>query len=163
MTCIAWDCKTLVADGRCTTTDGKLVADNCVKLHKINITKFGGECVVGLAGALDCLGPFLDHLESNGPIPMEYFRGEDADEEYFMRGLAVNRKGQCFEFSTDGCWSEVDTPNSIGTGQIIAQHYLYKGCTALEAVLESCVTELTCGGVLLSYDWNTGKFTEHRP
>jgi hypothetical protein len=165
ITVIAFDGTTLVADGRCTRGDGSLVSDCFRKLHKIRIKEFGGDCVIGLAGATDAIGPFLRHLEKEGITPMEYFLTDTAAELglFHLRGIAVNTKGQCFEFSSDGGWCEVNGAASIGSGEIIAQHYLIKGCDARTAVLETCTTELTCGGILTTYDWKTGKFTEIRP
>jgi hypothetical protein len=165
MTVIAWDGKILVTDGRCTTTDGRLVSDQHRKMHRVNIKDFGGECMIGLAGAADSIGPFLKHVQANGLVPMSHFKCDSTAEEaqFFLRGIAVNKKGQCFEFSSEGGWFEVTGPTSIGTGETVAQHYLLKGCDAVEAVIETCTTELTCGGTLLSYEWKTGKLTEIRP
>lgn len=163
MTVIAWDTTTLVADGRCTRGSGSLVSDCHRKLYKVKIKEFGGDCVVGLGGAADSIGPFLNHLEEKGLVPMEHFKTNTVAEEdaFYLRGIAINKKGQCFEFSSDGGWFEVIGPDSIGSGEVIAQHYLLKGCTALEAVTETCKTELGCGGNLLAYDWKSGTFTEY--
>lgn len=163
MTIIAFDTKTLIADGRCTRNDGSLVSDNHRKLHKLKIKQFGGECVVGLTGCIDAIGPFLIHLEQNGLVPMEHFKFNNPAEEeaYHIRGIAVNRKGQCYEFTSDGGWVEINGPTTVGCGERIAQHYLLKGCSALEAVVETCKTELACGGCLLEYDWKLGTFAEY--
>jgi hypothetical protein len=118
-----------------------------------------------LGGCVDSIGPFLVHLEKNGLKPLDHFHFNNTEEqaEFYVRGIAINRKGQCFEFSSDGGWAETVDVNSIGSGERIAQHYLLKGCDALTAVLETCTTELSCGGVILSYDWKTNKFTEITP
>lgn len=165
MTVIAYDGTTLVADGRCTRLDGSLVGDNHVKLHRTKIKQFGGSCVVALCGATESIGPFLNHLETNGLVPMEHFNFNNPEEEagFYVRGIAVNRKGEVFEFSIDGGWVQVQAPTATGSGEKIAQHFLLKGCDAVSAILEACKTELSCGGILLSYDWKTDKMTEIRP
>lgn len=163
MTIIAFDRTTLVADGRCTSSGSTLVSDCFKKLHKVKIPQFGGDCIVGLTGATDSIGPFLNHLETKGLVPFEHFKINDAaQEEWFhMRGIAVSKKGRCFEFTSDGGWFEVTGPTSAGSGQTIAQHYLIKGCDALTAVIETCKTELACGGNLLAYDWKSNTFTDY--
>jgi hypothetical protein len=165
LTIIAFDGTTLVADGRCTRIDGSLVSDSHRKLHKVKIKQFGGDCIVGLCGGMDAVGPFLNHLEDKGLVPMEHFNFNNAEEElaYHIRGIAVNRKGQCFEFTSDGGWVEVNGPTTVGCGEKVAQHYLYKGSSALEAVVETCKTELACGGTLLAYDWKSNTLTELVP
>lgn len=165
MTIIAFDGTTLVADGRCTTNDGRLISDCHNKLHKATIKEFGGECVLGIAGAAASTGPFLNHIQTNGLVPMSHFKCDSPAEEleHYICAIAVNRKGQCFELNSEGGWFEIKGPTSIGTGEPIAQHYMLKGCSAVEAVLETCTTELTCGGVLLSFDWKTNKLTEIHP
>ena len=163
MTVIAFDGTTLVADGRATSASNSLVSDCVRKLHRIKIKEFGGECIVGLCGGLDGLGPFLNHLEQNGLVPMEHFKTSEEmqDDWYHMRGIAVNKKGQAYEITTDGAWFPINGAWATGSGSTIAQHYLVKGCSALEAVQETCKTELSCGGNLLTFDWKSGTFTEY--
>lgn len=163
MTIIAFDTKTLVADSRCTRGDASLVSDNYTKLFRIKIKEFGGNCVVGFCGCPAAFGPFINHLEKNGLIPMEHFKFNNKEEEdaFYVRGLAVNKKGQCFEFSVDGDWYEVTGNAAIGSGEKIALHEMNKGCDALEAVIQTCSTELTCGGNLLTYEWATDEFTQY--
>lgn len=96
---------------------------------------------------------------------MEHFQFDSPQEKEIahIRGLAVNREGQCFEFTSEGGWVETNGPNTAGSGERIAQHYLLKGCDALTAVYETCKTELSCGGNILGYDYVTGKFIEYGP
>jgi hypothetical protein len=161
MTIIAWDGKSLVADGRCTRLDGSLVSDKYTKLFRVRIKELG-DCVIGLCGAPDTFGPFLLHLEKNGLVPLDHFNFNSPEEQagFHATGLAVNRKGKCFEISVDGGWYEVTGCAATGSGEKIALHFLNKGCDAVESVIETCETELSCGGTLLSYDWKSDKFTQ---
>lgn len=157
MTIIAWDGKKLVADSRVTDSESTLVGDNYQKLHCITIKDLG-KCVVGFAGACYAQGPWTKHLETEGLVPFE-----ELEPELVMYALVIDRKGNCYEAKSTGGWFKVPGPTTIGSGNIIAQHYLVKGCDAYTAVVETCKTELSCGGEITVYDSSTGKFETFTP
>ncbi len=159
MTVIAWDNKLLVADGRSTRGGSTLVSDDLVKLKELTIPELG-KCVVGLCGALDTQGPFIEHLKENGLEPFDSPLVNDGEHVFSMRGLVVTRKGKCLEVTTEGGWHEVTSPVAIGSGCEIAQHYLTTGHDAVKAVVEACKTELSCGGKITVYDFKSHSFGE---
>jgi ATP-dependent protease HslVU (ClpYQ) peptidase subunit len=158
LTVIAFDGKTLVADGRCTGNGATLINDDYNKVFEITIPSHG-KCLVALCGALDMQGPLLEHLKANGFKPIENMLADE--EDMFMRGLVLTKKGVCYEISSNGGWYIAQGPTAMGSGGMIAQHYLTKGCDALTAVVEACKTELTCGGTIRVYDLKTGDVTVH--
>jgi hypothetical protein len=164
LTVIAFDGRILAADGRATRDGGTtLCSDNYKKLHTIMVPRLG-KCVVGLCGALDALGPYLQHLRENGLTPMEYFTPDSSSEDaLYMRGLLITPKGECYEISSEGGWHIVQGAVAIGSGSMIAGHYLAKGCDAVTAVAETCKTELTCGGTITTWDSKTNTFSEIGP
>lgn len=151
MTVIAWDGDLLVADGRM-CIDQSLLTDSCNKLYKLSIPKLG-VCGVGFAGSLNVIYPFIEHIKEKG---FEQFQTVDEPGAW---GIAITRKGKCYEFNSNGTWYEMDTPTAIGSGDIICQHYLTIGFSALKAIKETCRTELSCGGLITAYDFKSGEFT----
>jgi hypothetical protein len=159
LTVIAWDKKLLVADSRI-TSGTTLISDSFDKLFEINI--FGhGKVVTGICGAIDTSGPWLAHLAEKGLLPLDLeFKGDEMGM-MAMSALSVNRKGVCIEHSTEGGWHNVQYPTAIGSGADIAQHYLTQGADALTAVRAACKTNLSCGGILTSYDFTKHTFIEY--
>lgn len=155
MTVICWDGSLLVSDGRM-VTDLTLLSDNETKLVDITI-KGIGKCVTGFAGRLQTINPFIQHLAKNGFAEME------STGEATAWGLAITRKGECYEFNSRGVWYKMENPTSIGSGDIVSQHYLTLGYDAVTAVIQTCKTELGCGGRLTAYDYRTGSFTDVTP
>jgi hypothetical protein len=159
VTIIAFDGESLVADGRATGDEGSvLIADTYKKLHVVNIPKIG-RCVVGLCGALDVQGPLLEHIANAGLTPLELFNPADVSKGYFMRGIAVTKKGEYYEFASDGGWHKGQGKTALGSGSTIAQHYLTKGCDAFTAVVETCKTELSCGGQITVFKVSDGSWS----
>lgn len=159
MTVIAWDGKILAADGRI-TKDGELICDNYVKLHEVKHAKLG-KVVTGFCGALPALGPWLEHLETDGFGPLELMYPGDDEGMISMSALSVTRKGKCFEHDSFGGWFEITNPAALGSGSTIAQHYLKQGVDAVTAIRETCKSNISCGGNIMAYDFTDHTFTAY--
>lgn len=159
MTVLVWDQKILAADGRI-TKDGDFISDNYIKIHEVKHAKLG-KVVTAVCGALPALGPWLEHMETEGFGPLELMYPGDEEGMISMSALSVNRKGRCFEHDSFGGWFEVITPTAIGSGGQIAQHYLNNGADAITAIREACKTNLSCGGKIMAYDFTDHSFTEY--
>jgi hypothetical protein len=155
MTVIAFDGRYLVADGRM-TADGTLISDQYDKLFETHVLGHG-KCIVGLAGSCNLIGPALDILREEGltKIPVSDW---SSDREACLKALIITSKGVCIEFTDEGGWFVAPQHTSIGSGWIVAQHYLLKGETAITAVKETCKTEVGCGGRITVYDLKTKSF-----
>ena len=160
MTVIAYDGRILAADGRI-TADSTLISDNYVKLREVMVKDLG-KCIVGVAGECGIIGPYLEHLQKEGLKPFDT-SAIGCDRNSTLRGLLITSKGKCIEFECDGSWYEMTAPTAIGSGCHIAQHYLTLGVDAVTSVTNACKTELSCGGVITTYDTKTKVWGEIDP
>lgn len=87
------------------------------------------------------------------------FSNPDVEDMFYAKALIVNRKGRAFSVSVDGGWYEITAPYAVGSGEKVTLHFLRKGYSASDAILEACDTDLTCGGDLLCYEVSTQTFT----
>lgn len=163
MTVIAWDGKVLAADSRCLNGNSTLVSDNVQKIHLIKNPYFGKSVTVAAAfcGSLNLIGPWLDAIPKIGfgPLPLETI-----DDDNGAYGLTIAPDGTCFNHDIYGQYYETKGQYmAMGSGADIARHYLAKGASAIDAVRESYLTEVTCGGPIRYYDLATGKMGEITP
>lgn len=137
ITTIAYDGKTVAADGRC-TSDSRLLTD---KLSKIRDT---GEEIVAVAGTQHTAFAWLDDYCSGlCPDPQP---DDEAGENSFSV-VIVNRKSKRAYLSYNGHPPmEVDIPCAIGSGGDIAMGAMLCGRSAKDAVKMASKRDLATGG-----------------
>lgn len=157
MTVIAFDGKLLVADGRA-LADTFLVADNFNKLFEVNVKNIG-PCVVGVAGACDVIGPFIKLLEKDG-IDSHFPSDLDESSMNYVRALVVPKSDPSKPYEVTSFGGFHTTPNiaAIGSGELIAIHYLRQKHSAVVAVQEATKTMMCCGGEIVVFDTEKWEF-----
>jgi hypothetical protein len=153
VTVIAWDGNILAADGR-STRGMDIVSDNVTKIHPVNHPKYG-PMKAAFCGACLVVDPWIEHIEEHG---FDEFEMPGEQGEFGATAVLVDDTGRAFELDTNGLWQRVTHPTAYGSGCDIGQHYLKKGAGSLEAVRQTIVSNNTCGGRILTWDYKTGKF-----
>jgi 20S proteasome alpha/beta subunit len=144
MTCLAWDGRYLVADGR--STLGDLIADDDVrKLRHINHPDHG-PMVAGLCGQNRYFEKWLEAIEVGGFSA--YLGSTESD---VVGGFFVDRGGRCWEVDGDGTWIQVTSFSASGSGAVLAYPILRDGGSALDAVRFACRHSTSCGGTIRVY------------
>lgn len=129
----------------------QLLGDNVKKIHEVNVVGMG-KCAVAACGTLSLLGPWKHHLQTEGLTPLE---GYDLEDMY-MEGIILTNKGKLTFGNIFGHWYNVDfAPYALGSGQDLALAFMHNGMTAVEAVRALIKSELSCGGNIQTYDWQT--------
>ena len=143
MTSIAWDGKTLAADGR-TTWDGVIIEDSSKKIYKL-IGNLGDEKLLAFASCGYADGSeYIKYWLETGAIPEEYPRGIEVS---LIVVTDVNVY-TAFGGSEDGVCRLCRGRNreANGSGRDFVYSALTLGMDAVQAVKHACKLDIYSGG-----------------
>lgn len=153
MTVIAWDGKTLAADGRI-TLDGDITSDTFNKIHKLTGMEYLGDelLVIGFSGAVVDLLKLIEYLKTEVYLTSEI--------EHSIHAIVVGRK-YLYETNHDSGFM-IRYPKkdklATGSGRPFAQSALSLGLDAKAAVQHAMKHNVFCGGKVTTW---TSKENKH--
>lgn len=135
MTVIATDGRSIVADGRSTSSNYRIVNDATKKLVRL---KDGS--ILGVAGEAESQARLVLHFNEAGPWP---------GGNYDALRLLPDGSALYYSEKSEGHGLPCTTPAVLGCGGGIALGAMLKGATPREAVELACSVDVFSGGTLL--------------
>jgi len=150
MTVIAWDGKTLAADGR--MTEGtSIYNDDVIKLFELNSLSYNNDRLLyaGVCGDVSCIQEYLVWLNLNAGIMFkEIVRNPELDVAGLIIGvnkayIITQNSAYLMEFCRD-------TKLAEGSGSNYALSAMSFSLNAVQAVEHACSMDSSCGGSINS-------------
>ncbi|AXE37131.1 hypothetical protein [Chromobacterium phragmitis] len=151
MTAIAFDGKTMAADGR-STADDIIITDEAVKLHRIETNRWSQRpAIVGLSGKATA-----------GSAVLSWLRGEghpDASRDW----CALIWDGETARTVTADCLTPEIWPGpiAIGSGKLPALAAMRAGADAEKAVAVAITMDVYCGGQIHTMQLDVSEQVPH--